>query len=253
MKKLSVAIAALLSLMGFVAFPKAKAKPLKPELSAAQMIEAADAIRNPQQPFSLNCNMVEYQSGTESNQMDIKVFSKKEGEQGQFRSLVRFLAPAKDRGKLMLKDENIIWFYDPSSKASVRISPQQRLIGQASNGDVVTVNFAHDYTAKLDKAEAITDPLKKEHQCNKLNLVATSDSATYHNIEYWVEVDTNQPIKGKFYSESGHLLKIIYYQGYQKILDANRPTELLIIDGLNKNLVTKMTLHDYSYEKFLSL
>ncbi|MDN5759397.1 MAG: hypothetical protein L0H59_12860, partial [Tomitella sp.] len=39
--------------------------------------------------------------------------------------------------------------FDPASQASIRLSPQQRLLGQAANGDVVAANFALDYTAQL--------------------------------------------------------------------------------------------------------
>ncbi len=219
------------------------------EPTAAEIIKRSDEIRNPQQPFSLQCSLVEFQSGKKSNQMEFRVFSKKENTGGQFRSLVRFVDPPKDHGKLMLKEKDIIWFYDPSSKSSVRLSPQQRLLGQASNGDVVTVNFADDYKASIEKTESISDPSKKKRLCYKLNLVSSQASSTYSKIEYWVEKGSSQPIKGKFYSESGHLLKIIYYQGYQKVLDAVRPTEIMIIDGLNKNYVTQMNLSGYRFEK----
>lgn len=215
----------------------------------AEIVKLADEVRNPQQPFSLECSLTEFQSGKESNKMEFRVYSKKEKAGGQFRTLVRFISPAKDQGKLMLKDRDIIWFYDPSSKSSVRLSPQQRLMGQASNGDVVTVNYADDYKATLEKTESITDPSQKSRNCYKLNLTSAVPSATYAKIEYWVDSTNNQPVKGKFYSDSGALLKIIYYQGYQKALDAVRPTEILIIDGLNKNYVTKMNLSNYKYEK----
>ena len=76
---------------------------------------------------------------------------------GQFRNLVRYIEPPRDAGKMVLLDGTMLWFYDPASKASVRISPQQRLIGQAAIGDVLTVNLALDYTGKLVGAESIQD------------------------------------------------------------------------------------------------
>ena len=56
-----------------------------------------------------------------------------------------------DTGKLMLKNGNDLWFYDPANQASVRISPDQRLLGQAANGDVVTSPFAsgNDFTSPV--------------------------------------------------------------------------------------------------------
>ena len=49
----------------------------------------------------------------------------------------------------MLKNGNDLWFFDPSSQASIRLSPQQRLLGQAANGDVVTANLSLDYEPQL--------------------------------------------------------------------------------------------------------
>ncbi|MFX8565881.1 outer membrane lipoprotein-sorting protein, partial [Acinetobacter baumannii] len=79
--------------------------------------------------------------------MVLQVYSKEDTGSGKFRSLVRFVEPPRDENKLILQDGLIMWFYDPEAKSSIRLSPQQRLMGQASNGDVVTVNFARDYKA----------------------------------------------------------------------------------------------------------
>jgi hypothetical protein len=52
-------------------------------------------------------------------------------------------------------------------------------------------------------------------------------------------------VKGKFYSDSGRLLKIAYYRGYQTQLGAERPTQTIIIDAVDSSLVTTMTTSDY--------
>ena len=46
----------------------------------------------------------------------------------------------------MLRDA--MWIYMPTASRPIRISPLQRLMGQASNGDVARTNFATDYDAK---------------------------------------------------------------------------------------------------------
>ena len=77
---------------------------------------------------------------------------------------MRFDQPARDAGKLMLKNGKDLWFYDPGTKSSVRISPQQRLMGEASNGDVITVSFARDYKATHDGEETIADGERKQRR-----------------------------------------------------------------------------------------
>jgi outer membrane lipoprotein-sorting protein len=161
-------------------------------------------------------------------------------------SLVQFVAPARDTGKLMLKNGNDLWFFDPSTKASVRLSPQQRLLGQASNGDVVTVNLSRDYDARLSAEEGILDGERRNRTAYKLDLSASTPDATYATIQLWVDRDKHWPLKGQFYADSGRLLKTVYYRRFQQEMGAERPTELVIIDGLNPQFVTLMRLSDYT-------
>ncbi|MFX7793275.1 outer membrane lipoprotein-sorting protein, partial [Acinetobacter baumannii] len=76
--------------------------------------------------------------GKQTDTSTLAIYSKADPNSGQFRSLIRYVAPARDANKLILFSGKDLWFYDPTSKASIRMSPQQRLLGQASNGDVVT-------------------------------------------------------------------------------------------------------------------
>jgi hypothetical protein len=52
-------------------------------------------------------------------------------------------------------------------------------------------------------------------------------------------------VKARFFSESRRLMKTAYYRRYQEELGAVRPTEVVIIDGLNANLVTVMRYGDF--------
>lgn len=242
-KALSRVILSILS-VGFFSISSVHAA-----LDAAAILTASDMIRNPSQPFSIAVNLTEYKDNKSTDSTSLIVYSKAEKETGQYRSLVRYLAPLRDSGKLMLKNGNDMWFYDPNSKASVRISPQQRLLGQAANGDVVTVNFAKDYYPVLHGEEMIRDGEQHERTCFKLNLSAAAADVTYDHIEMWVDSKTNGPVKGKFYSESGALLKTVYYRKYRQELGVERPTEIVIIDGLNPKWVTVMRYSQYRYRE----
>ncbi len=215
--------------------------------TANSIVMRSDAVRNPDKPFSLKVTLMEFREGRARDKMVLSVFSKEDRNSGKFRSLIRFMEPPRDENKLMLKTGNNFWFYDPASKSSVRLSPRQRLMGQASNGDVVTVNFNMDYKAVLENVETITDSDRNQRKCFKLGMLALNDTVTYHRIEYWVDTENYQPIKGNFYSESDRLLKIVFYRGYREELGKDRPTEIIIIDGIDKKFVTKMNYSDYQY------
>ena len=215
--------------------------------TAQAILAASDAVRNPDKPFSLTVTLVEYRNGRQTDGNTLGVDSRAEPNSGQFRSLIRFVAPARDANKLMLKNGNDLWFYGPSSKASIRLSPQQRLLGQAANGDVVTVNLAKDYRAELAAEESIQDGELQTRRCFKLALVGVSPDVTYHHIEMWIDVANSRPLKARFFTESGQLLKTAYYRRYQPQLGVERPTEAVIIDGLDPQWVTVMRYSDYAW------
>nr|WP_233158872.1 outer membrane lipoprotein-sorting protein [Chromobacterium sp. ASV5] len=216
---------------------------------AQTILAGSDAVRNPERSFGLVVSLVGYKDGKENERSALAVYSRADPNSGQYRSLLRFVGPARDAGKLMLKNGNDLWFFDPASKASVPISPQQRLLGQAANGDVVTVNLALDYDAALAGEEDIQDGDRQTRHCYKLKLTARNAAVTYHAIELWVDVKGYRSRKAKFYAASGSLLKTAYYRGYQQVLGMERPTETVIIDGLNPRWITVMRNSDFAWRE----
>jgi len=214
------------------------------EPSGQQIIAQVNTSRTPGHPFRVTDYLTEYMNGQPHDTMRIVVFVKQNRETQEYDNLIKYLEPARDVGKLILFNGTNMWFYDPSSKASVRISPQQRLLGQASNGDVATVNLARDYSAKLVGEEKLLDADRVNRDCWHLDLKAATDQAVYSRVEYWVEKGTYRQVKGKFYSDSGRLLKIAYYHKYEKLLGSDMPTETIVIDAVNQNLVTTMAVSD---------
>ena len=217
--------------------------------TAEEIIVATDKVRNPDRPFRSTLRLTEYLSGQERDHDSLVLYSKEDGATGQFRNLVQYVEPARDAGKRVLLDGHSLWFYDPNSKVSVRISAQQRLIGQAAIGDILTVNLAADYTPNIVGTETIDDATRQPRKCWHLELQASNDLATYNRVEYWVEQGTFFPVKAKFYADSGRLLKIAYFRKFAQQLGASRPTEVVVIDAVDSSLATTATLGEYAYQE----
>lgn len=206
--------------------------------TAQEIIAATDKVRNPGRPFRSSSLLTEYVGGKPRDQNSLTVYSKLDPGTGQYRNIIRIAEPPRDEGKILLLDGHTLWFYDPSSKASVRISPQQRLVGRASIADVLTVNLAIDYTSTLLGTETIQDAARQNRTCWHVDLKAANDQAGYNHLEYWVEERTYYPIKAKYYSDSGRLTKILYFSKFGDRLDGTRPLEAVIIDAVDGSLVT---------------
>lgn len=212
------------------------------------ILAASDAVRNPARPFAVTVTLLEYRGGKQTDSSTLTVYSKADNTGGQYRTLIRIVAPQRDANKLMLKNGNDLWFFDPASQASIRLSPQQRLLGQASNGDVVTVNLAKDYKAELLGEEELADGERVMRRAYRLGLAAASPDVTYHRVEMWVDTTSSRPIRARFYAESGHLLKTAFYRKFQPQLGRERPTEVVIIDGLDPAWVTVMRYSDFAWQ-----
>jgi outer membrane lipoprotein-sorting protein len=217
--------------------------------TAQEIVARTDQVRNPDKPFRSTLRLTEYVGGQERDHDSLVLYSKEDGATRQFRNLVQYVEPARDSGKRVLLDGHSLWFYDPNSKVSVRISAQQRLIGQAAIGDILTVNLAADYTPDIVGTETIEDATRAPRKCWRLELKANNDLATYNRVEYWVEQGSFFPVKGKFYADSGRLLKIAYFRKFAQQLGASRPTEVVIIDAVDSSLATIATLGEYAYQE----
>jgi len=94
--------------------------------SAADIISAADKVRNSQGAYRLSVRLVEYVNGKTRDKVDLAVHAKFFQDTHRFKNLVRYTAPPRDTGKLVLLSGSNMWFYDPSSKVSVTLGPSPR-------------------------------------------------------------------------------------------------------------------------------
>lgn len=215
-------------------------------MSPLEMLAASDAIRNPAGSFSVRLQLAEYRQSRLTSSSTLLVYARPPEAGGEYRNLVRFQAPARDAGKLMLRNGQDLWFYDPANRASVRISPQQRLLGQASNGDVMTTRLAQDYKVQSSSSEEVRDGDGVARKTSRLALVAQRPDVAYTRVDYWIEDGTQRPVMARYHTADNRLLKTAWFRRFQAVLGAQRPTETVIIDGLDPQWVTVMQMSQYT-------
>jgi hypothetical protein len=76
---------------------------------------------------------------------------------GKDKCLIKATYPLYDRDKCVLMRGLDLWVYLPTARNPVRMSLQQRLIGQVAYGDIARINFSGDYEPKLKEIEKIED------------------------------------------------------------------------------------------------
>ncbi|MGL4859427.1 MAG: outer membrane lipoprotein-sorting protein [Enterobacteriaceae bacterium] len=97
----------------------------------------------------------------------------------------------------------------------------------------------------MDGEETVTDGDRTPRLAWKLQLSATNEFAPYKRVELWVDKESDRPLKGKFYANSGKLLKVAWYRNWQPVFGQIRPTEVIIGDGFNPNKITVMQMSQY--------
>ena len=181
---------------------------------AQERVRAADNIRFPSGGFQADVQIGEAQYRVLSN--------------GPGRTVVMQLAPASDRGTIMLQRDGDLWVFAPSVSQAIRIPMSQRLTGQVANGDIASASFAEDYTASIVGEEVCIQDLS----CVILDLQQSASRATYKRVKLWVTKQGSYPIRAEFYSASGRVLKKGYYTGYKNMAGDYRPSKLLLVDEL---------------------
>lgn len=143
---------------------------------------------------------------------------------GENKSLV-IEKEGKNRDMKILYVDEKMWVQLPASRRPIRITPMQRLMGQASNGDVAKVSFKADY-----RVEKIDTMSLNDLSCYRLVLKAKRKSSTYNKIFLYVHKENYKPLKAEFFLISGKHFKTAVYSKYG------------LFQG--KLLLEKMTIYD---------
>jgi outer membrane lipoprotein-sorting protein len=197
-------------------------------LSPSTTLQAVDDLRVPGDNFSFNLTITSNRAGAMPIVQKLTVYVK-----DATKSLVKFTEPPESRGQVLLMVGPSLWIYMPTINQPLRISPQQRLVGPVSYGDVARVVYDHDYIVQSEDTEKIDNT-----ELIKLELKAKNQDATYGQIIIWIESDTYKPYKAQLYAFSGRMLKTAYYKGYTNVLGKDRPMELDIHDEVRKGEIS---------------
>jgi len=221
----------LVCLVGFSFSPVHAA----PDLSPKEILTKADEARG-------NAEGVEWEiaidsmEGGRQQQRTIRVTAR------GFNSLAEFLAPPNVKGqKLLMLDRNM-WFAKPGLSKAVPISPRQKLLGGAANGDIASTNYAGDYHI----AQSSEDMVNGE-PCFLFDLAAVDKRATYDRIKYWISKERLVGLKAEFYTVSGKMFKTATFDYKNSITIDGKPREfisrMVIASAVLKEDVTTMSYH----------
>jgi hypothetical protein len=165
-----------------------------------------------------------------------------------FNSLAEFLAPPNVKGqKLLMLDRNM-WFAKPGLSKAVPISPRQKLVGGAANGDIASTNYAGDY-----KIVQTSEDIVNGKPCYLFDLSAVDNRATYDRIKYWISKERVVGLMAEFFTVSGKMFKTATFEYENSITVNDKPqafiSKMVIASAVMKEDVTTMSYRKASIKK----
>ncbi|MBU1341485.1 MAG: outer membrane lipoprotein-sorting protein [Proteobacteria bacterium] len=181
--------------------------------------------------------------------IDIETKSKDKIEKNSLQVFVKgtaclavYQSPSKVKGrKLLMKDRNM-WFIKPGLSKPVPISPRQKLLGGASNGDIASTDYAGDYTI-----ESFIEDRFNTEPCFLYELKAKNKKTTYDRIRYWVSKKRKVGLKAEFFTLSGKKFKTAFFE-YNHTIPLNGEDRLFVskMTILNAMIKTDKTVMAYN-------
>lgn len=175
-----------------------------------EILKLSDEIRSPSGSFRMKVAVES--PGEETFEFEIHIG-------GKDASLIKTLLPKREVGKNFLMLDADMWAYLPNLRRAVRVTLNQKLTGQAVNGDIGRMRWYGDYNPTI---EAQTPDEWT------LFLTANRSGLTYDQIRLWIDKKNFHPVKGEYLTKTGKPLKRITFQDFRYLAGGLRPVSMLI-------------------------
>ena len=195
----------------------------------AALLKAADRYRSGSDNLQVETLVQVYKSdGSLDKERRYTVFA-----QARHQSLV-LMQSAADKGQKVLMLGDDFWLLMPSSQRPLRITPSQKLLGDASTGDVATLSWSEDYDGRVVGEERCG-----EAPCLHLTLQALRKGVSYQRIELWLGQPRHEPIKADLFVQSDKLAKQARFV-MDKPVAPTTVTEMVLLDQLSNHKETRV-------------
>jgi hypothetical protein len=169
-----------------------------------QRLEMADTYRFNDQPTKTVTEVKEFKAGQMAKTQLYDVYSKPgKGSLAVFKS-------AAQAGQKVLMQQDNFWIFMPKTRQPLRISPMQKLMGDASVGDLATQSWSDAYQASAVAVGEVPTPLAADEVAIWLD--ARISGVSYQRILLVLSAADNFPLRAWFYLKSGKLAKYATFE-----------------------------------------
>jgi outer membrane lipoprotein-sorting protein len=181
------------------------------------------------------------------NPRNIRTIESKSWSMGEKKSYTEYLSPPREQGTKMLKLDDQLWIFSPSTDRIIQISGhmlRQSVMGSdLSYEDMMEdPHLLNHYTGKIDGEEKIADRI-----CWIITLTANTPDVAYQTKKVWVDKDRFIPLKKELYAKSGVLLKRMELSDVIQIQGRWFPKKILFKDVLKEGDGTEFQIMEIEF------
>jgi outer membrane lipoprotein-sorting protein len=152
--------------------------------------------------------------------------------EGDKRAFTEYTNPAREKGTKMLKLEDKLWIYAPSTDRIIQITGQmlrQSVMGSDMSYEDMMNNS--DLESHYSASIAGNDTTQGR-KCWVLQLNALTENEAYQVRKVWVDQERFVPLREELYAKSGKLLKRIQLSEMKKVQGRWYPMKIVYKDML---------------------
>ncbi len=166
---------------------------------------------------------------------------------GEEKSFTEYLAPAREEGTKMLKLEDQLWMYIPSTDRTIKISGH--MMRQSVMGSDLSYEDMMEDPQLLNHYEAnvIGEETLLDRACWVLELTSKVEDIAYHSRKIWVDKERYISLREDRFARSGKLLKTFEAGDVKRIQNRWIPTHMVFKDVLKGGEGTEFILESIEF------
>ncbi len=153
---------------------------------------------------------------------------------GYTKAFTEYLSPTREQGTKMLKLENQLWIYSPSTDRTIQISGHM-LRQSVMGSDLSYEDMMEDRKlSEIYESKTIGEETIDGRRAYILELTAKVTDIAYHSRKMWIDAERYVPLKEELFAKSGQLLKQTTLSDVRQIEGRWFPTTMVFKDMLKQ-------------------
>lgn len=166
---------------------------------------------------------------------------------GEEKSFTEYLAPAREAGTKMLKLEDQLWTYIPSTDRTIKIAGHM-LRQSVMGSDLSYEDMMEDpELLNLYHANVIDEETYLQRSCWVVELTAKVEDIAYDSRKIWVDKERYVSLKEERYARGGKLLKVFEVKEVRLIENRWVPVHMVFKDALKSGEGTEFLIESIEF------